>query len=88
MAQKFIRIFKCPSCSGVNTLRNSRPRNSKEKILLLVAFIKIYKCRKCGWRGWKINFNIDAKVIKKAAVYFLLVIIAAFVVYNLLKLVV
>ncbi len=71
MAQKFIRRFKCPSCAGENTLRNSRPRNTKEKLLHLVAFIKIYKCRKCGWRGWKINFSIDAKVIRKIVTIFL-----------------
>jgi predicted RNA-binding Zn-ribbon protein involved in translation (DUF1610 family) len=88
MAQKIIRRFKCPSCAGENTLRKSRSRNSKEKLLQLVAFLKIYKCKKCGWRGWKINFSMDAKMIKKIALYFLLVLIAALVVYNLLKLVV
>ena len=35
MAQKFIRRFKCPSCAIDNTLRNSKPRNSKEKLLQL-----------------------------------------------------
>ncbi len=86
MAKKFIRKFKCPSCASENTLRISKPRNSKEKLLHLTSFIKIYRCRKCGWRGWKINFSIDAKVIRKILIYFFLVIIAALVVYNLLKL--
>jgi len=88
MAQKIIRRFKCPSCAGENTLRKTRSRNSKEKLLQLVAFLNNYKCRKCGWRGWKINITIDAKAVKKIVVYLFLVVIAAFVVYNLLKLVV
>ena len=88
MAQKLLRRFKCPSCSQVSSLRISRARSSKEKLILLIPIVEIYRCRKCGWRGWKFNLLLDQVYIKKSIVYIFLVIITAIIVYNLLKMVV
>lgn len=88
MAQKVLRRFKCPSCSEMSSLRISRARNSREKLILLIPFVEIYRCRKCGWRGWKFNLFLDQMYVKKSIVYIFLIIITAIIVYNLLKMVV
>ena len=88
MASGLFRKTNCPSCSEENSLRISRSRNSKERIIQLIPFIEIYRCRKCGWRGWKFDLSLNKVILKKIIVYVLLALIAAFVVYNLLKLVV
>jgi uncharacterized protein with PIN domain len=88
MASNSLRFSKCPSCKSESALRNSRARDTKEKIIKAITWFELYKCKKCGWRGWKANFVFDQRLIKKMLFYVLLMIIAAFVVYNLLKLVV
>ncbi|MDZ7623176.1 MAG: hypothetical protein U5J96_01835 [Ignavibacteriaceae bacterium] len=88
MASRNQHIIKCPSCKSASTLRNSRARNIKEKAIRSITWFELYKCKKCGWRGWKANIVLEQKAIKKIIFYTLLMIIAAFVVYNLLKLVV
>lgn len=80
--------LKCPSCKSEHTLRSSRARNLKEKIFKAVSFYEIYKCKKCGWRGWKINFALDRKIFKKLLLYLILMMFAAFIIYNVLKMVV
>jgi len=88
MTQKSFFRSKCPSCKSESTLRNSRARNTKEKILKAIPWFELYRCKKCGWRGWKANINFEQRLIRKILFYGLLMIIAAFVVYNLLKFVV
>jgi transposase-like protein len=88
MAQKSFFILVCPTCKGENSLRNSRPRNLKEKIIQSLPFIEIYRCKKCGWRSWKFNYTISSRGLKKILLYILLMILASFIVYNILKLVV
>ena len=88
MSKKTSRLLTCPACSTESILRNSRPRNSKEKLIKFIPILEIYRCKKCGWRGWKINFKINVKIIKKLILYILLMILAAIIVYNILKLVV
>ena len=80
--------IKCPSCKSESTLRNSRARNNSEKIVRFISWFELYRCKKCGWRGWKMNIHFEQRLIKKIIIYVLLMIMAAFVVYNLLKLVV
>lgn len=88
MPRKKIGKKRCPSCKNENSLRISRPRNSKEKLIQILTFFRIYRCKKCSWRGLKINYSFEANVIKKMVIYLLLMLMAAFIVYNLLKLVV
>jgi hypothetical protein len=79
---------KCPSCKSESTLRNSRARNTKEKTIKAITWFELYRCKKCGWRGWKMNIHFEQRLIKKIIIYVLLMIIAAIVVYNLLRMVV
>ncbi len=88
MVSQSLKKSKCPSCKSESTLRNSRARNNSEKIIRFISWFELYRCKKCGWRGWKANFVFEQRVIKKILFYSLLMIIAAIVVYNLLKLVV
>jgi len=76
---------KCPSCKSENTFRSSRARNTTERVIKAVTWLELYRCKKCGWRGWKANIILEQRAIKKIIFYVLLMIIAAFVVYNLLK---
>jgi uncharacterized protein with PIN domain len=88
MATKSLRLSKCSSCKSESTLRNSRARNTKEKIIRSFSWLELYRCKKCGWRGWKATVILEQRLIKKILFYGLLMIIAAIVVYNLLKMVV
>ncbi len=88
MTSRNSKKIQCPSCKSESTLRNSRARNTKEKIIKAITWFELYRCKKCGWRGWKVNINLEQRAIKKIIIYTLLMIISAFVVYNLLKLVV
>jgi len=88
MTAHSLKKQKCPSCKSESTLRNSRARNTKEKTIRILTWFEIYRCKKCGWRGWKTNIILEQRLIKKLFLYGLLMIIAAFIVYNLLKLVI
>jgi len=79
---------KCPSCQSETTLRNSHTRNTKERIIKTVTWFDIYRCKKCGWRGWKSNYQLSARILRKIIFYLLLMLLAAFIVFNILKLVV
>ena len=88
MSSRNQHIIKCPSCKTVSALRNSRARNIKEKVIRSITWFELYRCKKCGWRGWKANIILEQRAIKKIIFYTLLMIIAAFIIYNLLKIVV
>lgn len=79
---------RCPSCKGEGTLRNSHARNEKERIIKLISWLDLYRCKKCGWRGWKANFALNKSSIRTIILYLALMILAAIIVYNILKLVV
>jgi predicted RNA-binding Zn-ribbon protein involved in translation (DUF1610 family) len=88
MTSHRLKKQKCPSCKSESTLRTSRARNTKEKTIQAITWFVLYRCKKCGWRGWKANFIMEQRIIKKILFYGLLMGLAAFIVYNLLKLVV
>jgi uncharacterized protein with PIN domain len=88
MTLQILKKQKCPSCKSESTIRKSRARNTKEKTIRAITWFDLYRCKKCGWRGWKANFVMEQRIIKKILFYGLLMVIAAFIVYNLLKLVV
>ncbi|MBK9099637.1 MAG: hypothetical protein IPM14_16310 [bacterium] len=79
---------KCPVCGNEGELRNSRARNTKERIIKYLTWYELYRCKKCGWRGWKANFTFNKSLIKTIVLYLVLMVIAAIIVYNILKLVV
>lgn len=75
---------KCPSCGEVNVLRRSRTKNIFENLLRLTKIYKMYRCRKCNWRGALSTVIITTQSFKNLSVY---VIILFFIWYIISKVV-
>ena len=76
---------KCPSCSLSNSLRKSHSRSIWEKIIKNATPFGVYRCKKCGWRGYRTRIILTKKSLKNAFVYLILVLTSAFIVSQLLK---
>ena len=76
---------KCPSCGASSTLRNSRPRKFNEKIIKRITLYGLYRCKKCGWRGYRTKFILTTKSVKNIFVYITLILISAFIIHQILK---
>ena len=76
---------KCPSCSSLNSIRRSRPRNIRERLIKNLTLLAPYRCKKCGWRGFRTRFIITKQSLKNGLLYILLIIFSGFIVYQLLK---
>ncbi len=76
---------KCPSCNSHSSLRKSRPRKYRERIIKTLTIFAPYRCKKCGWRGYRARFVLTRQTIKDVILYILLVIFAGFIVYQILK---
>ena len=76
---------KCPSCTSIGSLRKSRARTLWEKIIKNITPLGIYRCKKCGWRGYRMKFILTKKSLKNAFVYLILVLISAFIINQILK---
>ncbi len=75
--QKNPAFDKCPSCGELFSLRRSHSRNSFENILKFTGIFKIYRCKKCGWRGTKSTFTLKVSSLKLLLWYAILIIITA-----------
>jgi len=75
----------CPSCSAPGTLRRSRPRKLVEKIMKLMTPYCPYRCKKCGWRGYRSRIVLTTQSLKNVFLYLLLIIFSAFIVFQVLK---
>ena len=71
---------KCPSCNELGSLRRSHSRTTFEKVLKATGFFKIFRCRKCGWRGTKFTFTFKLTSVKSLIWYILLILVTAAVV--------
>ncbi len=76
---------KCPSCTSISSLRKSHSRTILEKLIKYTTPFGVYRCKKCGWRGYRTRFILTKKSVKNAFVYLLLVLIAAFIINQILK---
>jgi predicted RNA-binding Zn-ribbon protein involved in translation (DUF1610 family) len=76
---------KCPSCETLNSLRKSRPRKTLERLIKTLTIFAPYRCKKCGWRGYRARFVLTRQSLKDVLLYILLVIFAGFIVYQILK---
>ena len=85
MMIKTFQNSNCPSCSNANSLRNSRPRKNLEKLIKSVTWFDLYRCKNCGWRGYKSNLRLTAKTLKTFLIYLLLMLVSAFIVSQILK---
>lgn len=76
---------KCPSCSSLSTLRKSSARILRETIIKNFSFWGIYRCKKCGWRGYKSRFLLTTQSLKNGFIYIIIIAIAALIIYEILK---
>lgn len=63
---------RCPSCGEVNVLRRSRAKNFWESTLKFTGIYRMYRCRKCNWRGPLSNVVVTFESLKKIALFGLL----------------
>jgi len=79
---------KCPDCHSAVSLKKSRPRNLKEKIIKNITFFRNYRCDKCGWRGYKsiLTFSHDSfnAILLYAGIIIIVVIVVRFVLSKFL----
>lgn len=71
---------KCPECKEVATLHRSRARNIVESFIKRFTFFKIYRCTKCGWRGYRSTLAFTKASAKTLFFYILLAAVTAIVV--------
>ncbi|GBD87781.1 hypothetical protein BMS3Abin03_01715 [bacterium BMS3Abin03] len=76
---------KCPSCNAVGLLRKSRARSTKEKIIKILTPYGMYRCKKCGWRGYRTKFILTKQSVKNSIVYIFLIAAVAYIVLQILK---
>lgn len=76
---------KCPQCKEIGSLHRSRTRSFKENAIKKLSFWKIYRCKACGWRGYKSIITITSRSIKVLAFYLFLIFIAAYIIKSILK---
>ena len=75
----------CPSCHSLGTLRKSRSRKISEKLIKKLTIFAPYRCKKCGWRGFRSKLVLTSKSLKNGITYLLMIAFAAFIIYEILK---
>ncbi|NUN09812.1 MAG: hypothetical protein HUU54_11605 [Ignavibacteriaceae bacterium] len=75
---------RCPACNEYNTLRRSRSRSIIETTIKATSFYKIYRCNKCGWRGYRSTIKFTVRTAKYLASYLLLVIVVILILRQVL----
>jgi hypothetical protein len=75
----------CPACREFNFLRRSRGRNLKEKAVKKLTFLRIYSCRKCGWRGYISIVRFPSIPISFLIFSAAIIILCVLIVIGLLK---
>ncbi len=73
------QFSRCPECNKVGSLHRSRSRNMFEQIIRHTTFLKTYRCKECGWRGFRSTVVIKKKSVRSLASYFVLILITAFI---------
>lgn len=80
---------KCPDCKEVATLHRSRAHNIFEIFVKKFTFFKIYRCTKCGWRGYRSTLAFTKDSFKTLLLYFALAavtgILVRFVIAKFVK---
>lgn len=78
-------IGSCPSCKATGTLKRSHSRNFGEKLLNSATFLKMYRCKSCGWRGSIKTIAITSASLLILLLYLTLILSASFITYQILK---
>jgi predicted RNA-binding Zn-ribbon protein involved in translation (DUF1610 family) len=76
---------KCPECGAIGTLHRSRARNTKEMLIKALTPFKLYRCKKCGWRGYRSTITLTLGSLKALLLYLVLALITAYIVLFAMK---
>ncbi len=71
------KFGRCPQCKSVGTLHRSRTKNMYEQIIRRTTFLKTYRCKECGWRGFRSTLTFTRKSIRHIIIYIIIIIITA-----------
>jgi len=71
------QLSRCPSCTALATLHRSRARNMWEQIVRKTTFYKTYRCKECGWRGFRSTITFTRKSLKAIIIYASLILLTA-----------
>jgi predicted RNA-binding Zn-ribbon protein involved in translation (DUF1610 family) len=71
---------RCPSCGEVNTLRRSRAKNFFENTLKFSGIYKMYRCRKCNWRGPLSTVVVTSQTLKNLVIYMFVLMLTLYVI--------
>jgi predicted RNA-binding Zn-ribbon protein involved in translation (DUF1610 family) len=84
--QKKNPVFeKCPSCFATGTIYRSHSRNWRERVVKRISFLKLYRCKQCGWRGYRSTAVLTVKSIQALLIYIGAAIIIALIVRLILS---
>ena len=70
---------ECPACKTIGSLQRSHAKNMFEQIIRKITIFKPYRCKECGWRGFKITVSFSRKFFRRILFYVLLMIFTALV---------
>lgn len=73
---------KCPECGKYGTLHRSRTRNLWENILKATTIIRTYRCKQCGWRGYRSLITVTTRSFRVLLIYLFVILIVAYIVKN------
>ena len=78
--QRDAAFTKCPDCKKSGFLRKSRSRSIFESIVKKITFFKVYRCRQCGWRGYRSTLVFSFESFKTLVIYIAIALVCAFAV--------
>lgn len=78
-------LQKCPDCKTVGSIRISRSRNLVESIIKRITFLRIYRCKQCGWRGYKSTHVFTYESFKTLMLYIAIALICGIAVRMIIK---
>ncbi len=71
---------KCPSCKEWGSLHRSRARTLMENIFKMFPLWNIFRCKECGWRGYRFTFTFTSKSLRVVSLYCVLIFITVIIV--------
>jgi hypothetical protein len=69
----------CPACKTTGVLQRSHAKNMLEQIIRKITLFKPYRCKECGWRGFKFTISFSKNFFHRILYYVLLMLIAALI---------
>lgn len=78
-------LAKCPECKTFGKMRRSRSRTLLEQIIKRMTHFRIYSCENCDWRGYRSTLVFARNSLKSLFIYFVLMLVTAYIVYFILQ---